>query len=408
MLNPHDHRTADRYPALVDSPPEPPLVFGAPLIEEAEIEEVVRTLRSGWLGTGPKTLQFEAEFAEYVGTRFAVATNSGTAALHLSLLGLGVGRGDEVITTPLTFVATANVIEHCGARPVFVDVDPSTGNISPEAVAAAISPRTRAILPVHYLGALADIEGIRRIAGDIPIVIDAAHAVEGRHLRNGGSSAWGGRSACYSFYVTKNVVTGEGGMLVTDDEDLAKFARVAALHGLDNDAYTRYSAAGYREYELLLPGFKYNMTDMQASLGLHQLRRIDRSQATRSQLWGRYNERLLDVRGIDIPGVALDHRRPDHARHLYTFWADWKRLGLSRRRLVSALQMRGVGTGWHFRAVHLQRFYRERYGYQEGAFGVAESIADRTVSLPLSAALVPHSIDRATRALLEALDDASA
>ncbi|HEX6391744.1 MAG TPA: DegT/DnrJ/EryC1/StrS family aminotransferase [Solirubrobacteraceae bacterium] len=385
-------------------PAEPTLLFGAPCIGEDEIAELVRTLRSGWIGTGPKTQLFERRFAEYVGTRFAFATNSGTAALHLSLLGLGVGPGDEVITTPLTFVATANVIEHCGARPVFVDVDRKSGNIDPDAVAAAITPKTKAIMPIHYLGALADIAAIRAAAGATPVVVDAAHAVEGRHAA-GGSSAWGSDSACYSFYVTKNLVTGEGGMLATDDEQLAQFARVAGLHGLDNDAYSRYSSGSYRSYDLLLPGFKYNMTDMQASLGLHQLKRIDESALIRSQLWGMYNERLAGIDGVTVPPVARDHVRGDHARHLFTLWCDWERLGVTREQLVHGLREHGIGTGWHFRPVHLHRFYRERYGYAGGECPNAERIAHATISIPLSASLTSASIDRVSTALREVLRD---
>jgi dTDP-4-amino-4,6-dideoxygalactose transaminase len=402
MLNPIPIREfAAAELKLVEPPGPDPIVFGAPAIGEEEIREVVDTLRSGWLGTGPKTRAFEAEFSRYVGTNHAVGTNSGTAALHLALLGLGLGPGDEVITTPLTFVATANVIEHVGATPVFVDVDPADGNISPAAVAAAVTPRTRAILAVHYLGALVDIAGLRRAAPGLPIVLDAAHAVEGS--RGDGTSAEGGVCACYSFYVTKNLVTGEGGMLATDDEDLAAFARVASLHGLDSDAYRRYSGSGYRSYEMVMPGFKYNMTDIQASLGLHQLRRLEDMRVTRSRLWSQYLEGLDGIEGVTIPPVALDPEAEAHARHLFTIWIDWEARGLCRESFVQAMHEQGIGTGWHFKAVHQHHYYADRYRLPAGHAPVAEAISDQTVSLPLSAQLDEGSIERIVEAVENAL-----
>ena len=293
-----------------------PIIFGAPLIGEEEIAEVVDTLRSGWLGTGPKTKRFEAEFAEYVGGRHAVATNSCTAALHLALAGLGVGPGDEVITTPLTFVATANVIEHCGATPVFADVRESRRQHRPDRVSERVTSRTKAILPVHYAGGRRYPHAARRHA-DLPIVVDAAHSVELLD-EHGDSSAQGvATCAAYSFYVTKNMTTAEGGMLVTDDADLAADARIRSLHGLDADAWRRYESGRYRSYETVTPGFKYNMTDVQAALGLHQLARLDASHARRCEIWARYNDAFIGVDGVEIPPASLQpnyDRR--HARHL--------------------------------------------------------------------------------------------
>lgn len=382
--------------------PDEPIVFGAPAIGEEEIAEVVDTLRSGWLGTGPKTKRFEREFAEYIGCEFAVATNSCTAALHLALAGLGVGPGDEVITTPMTFVASANVIEHCGATPVFVDVLPHDGNIAPDQVDAAVTPRTKAILPVHYAGASARIQQLRNRYPDLPIVVDAAHSVEMVYPDGSSSAAAGATCAAYSFYVTKNLTTAEGGMLVTEDEQLAQDARVRSLHGLDNDAWRRYAVGPgtHRTYESVTPGFKYNMTDVQASLGLHQLARLARSHARRCEIWDRYNDAFADLRGIEIPPVSLQPRHDRrHARHLYTLWLDWEELGLDRAAAVELLADHGVGVGWHFRAVHLHRFYRERYGYGPGSFPVAERISDRTLSIPMSAALTDPEVDRVIRAV---------
>jgi dTDP-4-amino-4,6-dideoxygalactose transaminase len=368
--------------------------FGAPCIGEEEIDEVVSTLRSGWLGTGPKTHQFELQFANLVRSRFALGTNSGTAALHLGLNALGVGPGDEVITTPLTFVATANVIEHCGATPVFCDVRPEDGNLDPELVDELVTDRTKAILPVHYAGALADTRGLRDRFPDHPILVDAAHAVEARTDTE--TSAGGAANAtAYSFYVTKNLCTGEGGMLVTDDEAIARCASVRRLHGLDNDAWARYSSTGYREYELVYPGFKYNMTDIQASIGIHQLAKLDAMSERRAEIWTRYNEAFDSLPGIMVPPISLlPPESREHARHLYTLWFDWDAIGFTREALVMQLRAAGIGTGWHFRPVHLHWYYRERYGLEEGNFPVAEWIGNQTVSIPLSAALQDNEVER--------------
>jgi dTDP-4-amino-4,6-dideoxygalactose transaminase len=393
----------ERLPAVRPAPPSrprpravpEPIIFGAPLVGEEEIAEVVDTLRSGWLGTGPKTKRFEHEFAEYTGWKFAVATNSCTAALHLALAGLGVGPGDEVITTPLTFVATANVIEHCGATPVFADVREHDGNIDPELVAKAVSPRTKAIVPVHYTGAAADVRAIRDRHPELPILADAAHAVEMRYDDDSRSGGGALTYAAYSFYVTKNLTTAEGGMLVTDDPELAADARIRSLHGLDNDAWKRYAGGRYRSYETVVPGFKYNMTDLQASLGIHQLARIEESHARRCEIWERYNEAFADLGTVEIPPVALrPSRDPYHARHLYALWFPWDADGLERGRAVDALAREGIGVGWHFRAVHLHAYYKHRYGYRPGDFPVAERISRRTLSLPLSAALTDAQVAR--------------
>jgi dTDP-4-amino-4,6-dideoxygalactose transaminase len=378
-----------------------PIIFGAVTLGDREIAEVVDTLRSGWIGTGPKTKRFERKFANYVGAEHAVGTNSGTAALHLSLDALGVGPGDEVITTPLTFVATANVIEHCGARPVFADVRWEDGNLDPDEVEARVTSRTKAIIPVHYGGRVADVGRLRLRHPNIPIVVDAAHAVEARYEDGTSSASNGATCTAYSFYATKNLVTGEGGMLVTDDDAIAERARVQRLHGLDNDAWKRYLGGRYGEYELLYAGFKYNMTDVQASLGIHQLGRIEQRLRRRRAIWSRYNAAFVGVEGIQVPPVSL---APDvagrHALHLYTLWLDWKGLSTTRMRLVTRLRDLGIGTGWHFRAVHLHRYYREKYGFVRGSFPIAEAIADRTLSIPISAALTGPQADRVIEAML--------
>ena len=366
------------------------LVFGAPDIREPEIDEVVDTLRSGWLGTGPKTKRFEAEFAEYVGARHAVALNSCTAGLHLSLLAIGIGAGDEVITTPMTFAATVNVILHVGARPVLVDVDHESGTIDPALVAEAVTSRTRAIIPVHLAGRSADMDALGSIAErhGLTMIEDAAHAIE---------STWRGRKigaisplTCFSFYVTKNLVTGEGGMVTTDDDRLANDLRIRSLHGLSRDAWKRYSTPGFQHYDVVLPGWKYNMTDMQAALGLHQLARVEEALVKRERLWRRYDAGLATIPGVSIPTPFTDGV---HARHLYTILVDPDEAGIDRDALMEALRDRKIGTGVHFRALHEHSYYRETLGYRRGDFPQAERISDRTISLPLSSALSEDDVD---------------
>jgi dTDP-4-amino-4,6-dideoxygalactose transaminase len=364
------------------------LVFGRPAIEEPEIAEVVATLRSGWIGTGPRVARFEDMFREYIGARHAVAVNSCTAALHLSMVAAGVGPGDEVITTPLTFCATANAVVHTGATPVFADVDPVTGNIDPTAIERAITPRTRALLPVHYAGRpcpMDRIEGIARRHG-LVLVEDAAHAIEasvgGRKIGTIGDLT------CFSFYVTKNVITAEGGMVTTQDPDLAARIKVSALHGMSADAWKRFSDRGYRHYEVTMPGFKYNMTDIQAALGLHQLPRVGAGAARRRAIWERYDEAFA---GLPLVRPAPVEAGAVHARHLYTILVE-DRLGKSRDRVLDELIAMRIGTGVHYTALHLHRYYRERWGYKRGDFPAAEHIGDRTLSLPLSAGLTDADV----------------
>lgn len=378
------------------------LVFGRPDIRDEEIAEVVDTLRSGWLGTGPKTRLFEREFAEYVDARHAVAVNSCTAALHLALLGLGIGPGDEVITSPMTFVSTVNVILHVGARPVFVDVDRETMNIGPAAVEAAFTERTRAILPVHMAGRPVDMPAMAAIAQkrSLALIADAAHAVEARDTGGRPAEALATASA-YSFYATKNVVTGEGGMLTTDDEALANDVRVRSLHGLSRDAWKRYSAEGYKPYDVTMPGWKYNMTDMQAALGLHQLRRVEDNLRRREEIWARYDDAFGRHPLLTMPAAQASGR---HARHLYTLLLDIDAAGVSRDELVDRLGRLNVGTGVHFVAAHLHDYYRQALGTGRGDFPNAEWISDRTISLPLSSKLTDQDVEDVIWAVEAALE----
>lgn len=350
-------------------------------LNDEEIKEVLDTLRSGWIGTGPKVKKFEEEFRKFIGSTYALALSSCTAGLHLSLLIYDIKSGDEVITTPLTFSATANVIVHTGAKPVFVDVDRKTGNISPDAIRDAITEKTKAIIPVHLYGMPCDMDSIMEIGKKygLKIIEDAAHAVGG--IYKGKRIGTIGDVTSFSFYATKNITTGEGGMLTTDDINVAERVEVMRLHGLSKDAWKRYIESTAQHYEVLLPGFKYNMTDMQASIGLHQLKRFNELQKRREEIWRRYDEEFSKIEEIEI--LSSDPGENSyHTRHLYTILVKTEKLKTSRDEFMRALNDEGVGTGIHFIALHLHSFYREVYGYKRGMFPNAEYISDRTISLP--------------------------
>jgi len=391
-----------RTTSVTAAPPvsAPPIPFAPPSIGPEEIAEVVATLESGWLSTGPRVAEFEAAFAQYAGARFAVAVNSCTAALHLSLLASGTRHGDEVVTTPLTFCATANAIVHAGATPVFADIDPITWNLDPEAAALVLTPRTRAILPVHYAGRPADMLAFRMLArhAGAALIEDAAHCVEG--VANGLKVGAIGDLTCFSFYATKNLTTGEGGMVTTRSEKAASFMRTASLHGLSHGAWNRYAPAGAPQYDVLMAGFKYNMMDIQAAIGLQQLARIDEMHARRSAIWARYDEALAS---LPLLRPAPVRAGDVHARHLYTVLVDDVSAGMSRDELQSRLRDRGIATSIHFRALHLHPYYQERFGVKRGMFPCAEAVSDTTLSLPLSAAMPDSAVDRVIEACYDIL-----
>lgn len=372
------------------------LIFGSPDIREEEIQEVVATLRSGWAGTGPRVARFEEEFRSYVGAKHALALNSCTAGLHLSMIALGAKSGDEVITTPLTFVATVNSIVHVGATPVFADVDRRTMNIDPARVRAAVTDRTRVLVPVHFAGRPADMTALEAIARPrgIRILEDAAHAVEAAH--RGRKVGTIGDCTAFSFYVNKNMITVEGGMVTTDDDEIAAWVKVAGLHGMSKDAWKRFGDEGYKHYQVHFPGFKYNMMDMQAAIGLHQLRRVEQGWERRRVLWDRYHEAL---RGI--PAILPAPPEPDdrHAYHLFTILADLDNLRVTRDEILSAIQAENIGVGVHYTAVHLHPYYRDTLGYARGDFPNAEYIADRTLSIPFSTKLTDADVDDVVRAV---------
>lgn len=376
------------------------LVFGAPAIGDEEIAEVVASLKSGWLGTGPKVARFEADFAAYEGAPHAVAVSSCTAALHLSMLALEVRPGDEVITTALTFAATVNAIIHAGATPVLADVDPRTMNLDPAAVRAAVTPRTRAVLPVHFAGRPCDMDALVKLRDErgLALIEDCAHAIETEyHGRHAGTF---GEFGCFSFYVTKNVVTAEGGMVLTRSEDDASRIKTLALHGMSKDAWQRFGDEGYKHYTVTEAGFKYNMTDLQAALGIHQLARVEANWERRSRVWQAYTVRLADL-PLDLPAQPAPRTR--HAFHLFTVLDDESRTGICRDALLDAMTSANIGVGVHYLSIPEHPYYRERYGWRPEEYPHATRIGRRTMSLPLSARLSDRDVDDVVAAVRRSL-----
>lgn len=372
------------------------LVFGAPLIEEPEIQEVVDCLRSGWVGTGPRVARFEEMFRSFKGTGDAIAVSSCTAALHLSLEALGIGPGDEVLLPALTFAATSNAVIHAGGTPVFVDVDPRTMNIDPAAVEAAITERTRAIIVVHFAGRPCEMDAILLAASarGIDVVEDCAHAIEAEyHGRPAGTL---GRLGCFSFYVTKNILTVEGGMITCEDPVLGNRLRVLGLHGMDRNAWHRFGDEGFVHYDIVGAGYKYNMTDLQAALGIHQLPRIHHYWKRRAAIDACYREALQDL-PLTLPAPQAPETR--HAHHLFPIQVDVDAAGIDRDEFIARMHRAKIGVGVHYRALHLHSYYRKRFGYERGVLPTAERIGDRTVSLPLS----PRLSDRDVEDVIEAV-----
>ncbi|MEO8654122.1 MAG: DegT/DnrJ/EryC1/StrS family aminotransferase [Ramlibacter sp.] len=365
------------------------LVFGAPAIEDAEIQEVLSTMRSGWLGTGPKTARFEADMARYKQSPHAVALNSCTAALHLSLLASGVGPGDEVITTPLTFCATVNAIIHTGATPVLADIDPVTYNIDPAAVERAISPRTKVLMPVHFAGRPCNMDALCELADrfDLTLIEDCAHAIE--TLYRGRHAGTFGDFGCLSFYVTKNIVTGEGGMVLTRKESDAARIKVLGLHGMSKDAWKRFADDGYKHYQVIEAGFKYNMMDLQAAIGLHQLQRIEAYWLRRQQIWERYNEVFADL-PLELPAAPEPETR--HAFHLYTVLIDEARTGITRDAFLDKMTKHHIGVGVHYLSVPEHPYYQTRFGWRPEQWPHAMRFGRQTVSLPISPRLTDGDV----------------
>ncbi|MHB8896855.1 MAG: DegT/DnrJ/EryC1/StrS family aminotransferase [Candidatus Geothermincolia bacterium] len=377
------------------------LVFGSPLIERPEIDEVVASMESGWLGTGPKVARFEQLFSEYTGSPFAIAVNSCTAALHLSMLAAGIGQGDEVIVPTMTFAATANAVIHAGGTPVFVDCDRDTMNIDPAAVEAAITERTRAVIPVHFAGRPCEMDALADVVArhGLMVIEDCAHAIETEyHAKKAGTF---GDFGCFSFYVTKNIVTGEGGMVTTASEEHADLIKVLALHGLSKDAWSRFSDSGFKHYQVIYCGYKYNMMDIQAAMGLHQLPRVEEYWRRRRDLWRRYDSAFEGLRVFTPPAPEPDTR---HAFHLYTLMLDIDNLDITRDQFMAGMAEKNIGTGVHYIALHLHPYYQETFGCAKGDFPNAEWISERTVSLPLSAKLSDGDAGDVIEAVTEILE----
>ena len=366
------------------------LPFNQPDIEQAEVDEVVDTLHSGWITTGPKTKEFERRFAEYIGARHAIAVNSCTGGLHVALAAAGIGPGDEVIVPTMTFCSTANVVVHLGATPIIVDVEPDTLNIAPQSLEAAITPQTKAVIPVHLYGHPCDMDRISEIAKAhrLLIVEDAAHAVaaEWRGRRVGTLSP----ATVFSFYATKNLTTAEGGMITTDDDEYAEQMRIWTLHGISCDAWKRYSAEGSWYYEVSVPGFKYNLTDLQSALGLHQLARLEAMTQRRTELAARYYAGLCDLPEIELPTVRSGIR---HAWHLYVIRLRLEMLTINRAKFIEHLKSEGVGTSVHFIPLHRQPYYRDRFGFQPSDFPVADAAYECLISLPLYTRMTERDVD---------------
>lgn len=376
------------------------MVFGQPLIEEAEVEEVVKSLRAAWLGTGPKVAAFEKLVADYKGVKHAVAVNSCTAGLHLSCLAVGLQPGDEVIVPAMTFCATINAVIHAGAVPVLVDVEPDTFNMDPEQLRRKISPRTKAIMPVHFAGRACNMDALTAIAREhgLKIIEDCAHAIETEY--RGRKAGTFGDCGVLSFYSTKNIVTGEGGMVLTNDADVAARLKMLALHGMSQDAWKRFSDDGYKHYEVVEVGFKYNMMDLQAAIGMHQIRRVEKYWRRRLEIWERYNAAFA---GLPVRLPAALEKDSRHALHLYTLLIDEKRSPVSRDQFIRELHRRKIGTGVHYRAIPVHPVYQRLFGWKPEAYPVANEIGQETVSLPISAKLTDGDVGDVITSVREVL-----
>jgi dTDP-4-amino-4,6-dideoxygalactose transaminase len=372
------------------------LVFGEPAIGEEEIAEVVATLRSGWIGTGPRVARFEEQFRSYQTAEHAIAVGSCTAALHLSVIAAGIGPGDEVILPGLTFCATANAVLHAGAVPVLADSDPDTMNLDVEDVASKTTARTRAIIPVHFAGRPCEMDPLCELAAsrDLKIIEDCAHAVETRY--RGRPAGTFGDFGCFSFYATKNVTTGEGGMILTRREEDAARVKVLALHGMSKDAWKRFGDDGYKHYQVVERGFKYNMMDLQAAMGIHQLRRVERNWERRRDIWARYQEAFGDL-PLRLPTEPAADTR--HAYHLYTVLVDEANTGFSRDSFLDQLRHESIGAGVHYVALPEHPYYQDTLGWTPDDCPEAVRIGRQTVSLPLS----PRLSDEDVQSVIDAV-----
>jgi dTDP-4-amino-4,6-dideoxygalactose transaminase len=377
------------------------LLFGRPEIHDEEIDEVVNVLKSGWIGTGPKTKQFEEDMKSLLGCKHAIALNSCTSALHLCLLCSGIGPGDEVIVSPMTFAATVNVIEHIGAKPVFVDIDKSSFNMDPKKIENAITKQTKAILPVHFAGLPCDMDEINSIAKKrgLLVIEDAAHAIgaeyKGKKVGNGENPT------CFSFYVTKNVTSAEGGMVTLNDDSLAEKIRIYSLHGLSKHAYQRFAKNASKTYEVLYPGYKYNMTDLNAAIVLHQLKRLKEVNLKRKSYFELYKKLLEDCDLIELPPDLPDRKS---SYHLFPILLRLDMLKIGKLEFMAAMDKENIGTSVHYNAIHLEPFYANKYGMRRGSCQRAEYVSDRTVSIPLQSSMSEKDVVCVSKAVIRLLE----
>ena len=357
------------------------LPFSTPTIDDDEINEVVDSLKSGWITTGPKVKRFEDAFKAYVGAPYAIPLSSATAGLHLTLLALGIKEGDEVITTPMTFASTVSMVILCGATPVLADIEPGTLNIDPAKIREKISPRTRAVIPVHFAGQSCDMDPIFTLAREhgLTVIEDAAHAAgteyKGRRIGSLDSIS------IFSFHPNKNITTGEGGMVCTADEALAEEIALLKFHGMSREAWKRFAASGTPNYDILMPGFKYNMMDIQAAIGIHQLPKLDRFIDMRTRIAEQYNREFADVAELALPAYAPYDQR--HAWHLYTPLVRIEKLDISRDQFMDELKRRNIGSGLHYKAIHHHPYYRDHLGIADDDLPMASYASERILSLPL-------------------------
>ena len=357
------------------------LPFSTPTLDDEEINEVVDSLRSGWITTGPKVKRFEEAFRAYVGAPFAVPLSSATAGLHLTLLALKIQDGDEIITTPMTFASTVSMILLCGGKPVLVDIEPGTLNIDATKIREKITPRTRAIIPVHFAGQSCDMDAIFALAKEfnLTVIEDAAHAAgteyKGRRIGSLDSIS------IFSFHPNKNITTGEGGMVCTPDESLAEEVSLLKFHGMNREAWKRFAPSGTPNYDIVLPGFKYNMMDIQAAIGIHQLPKLDDFINRRKEIAEFYNQAFSDLSELALPSLAPYKQR--HAWHLYTPLVRIEKLSIDRDEFMTELKSHNIGTGLHYKAIHHHAWYLENLPQPAGSLPNADYASDRILSLPL-------------------------
>lgn len=371
------------------------LVFGQPEFGPEEEAEVIDSLRKAWLGTGPKVAKFEQEFAKYKGVEHVAGLFSCTAALHLSCLALDLEPGSEVITTPMSFCATVNGMIHAGLKPVLADVDAKTQNIDPKLIREKITPRTRAILPVHFAGRACDMDAIMKIASEynLKVIEDCAHAIETEY--HGKKAGTFGDFSAFSFYATKNLAMGEGGLVISKDAEKIKKIKISALHGMSLDAWKRFSDAGYKHYDVVEAGFKYNMMDLQAGIGLHQLRKLEKNWLRRKEIWQIYMEEFKNL-PIDLP--APDEPNTRHAYHLFTVQLN-SQSGMSRDTFLDEMNKKRLGVGVHYRAIPEHPIYKKMFGWNPEETPISTKIGRGTVSLPLSPKLTPNDVERVVKAV---------